>query len=178
MSTPQPGAAPDDLRVSDPKALSALMSLAGGGADEITIPPHELAAMWRHQLGAPLTFDLKDVEPDPTSLAQMTHAGERELETFGQLLDDPQPPVELLQIVKEFAKSQSAGGEPLLPKPIGSALYYAAIATARLRCGGQRISALDDAELRRGVEWAVQQAWLDEGTRQLFAQALESIAPA
>jgi hypothetical protein len=148
------------------------MSLAERAA--VDIPAHELEAMWRHQLKAPLLFDLNAYAPNTESITQMTHADERTLETFGDLLADSHPPADLLRLVKEFAKSESSGDEPALPKVIGSALYYAAIVAARVRCG-QRISGLSDAELRRGLEWAGQQTWLDSRTRGFFASALQTI---
>jgi len=39
-----------------------------------------------------------------------------------------------------------------------------------------RISQLTDADLRRGLLWARQQAWIDEATKGLLDQALDKLA--
>jgi adenosine deaminase len=36
-----------------------------------------------------------------------------------------------------------------------------------------RISQLSDADLQRGLRWTMEQAWLDEKTKELLAEALE-----
>jgi len=56
-------------------------------------------------------------------------------------------------------------------------LYYACIAAALLRLKA-RISKLSDADLSRGLRWAVEQPWLDEETKQLLAKALAGITGA
>ena len=81
----------------------------------------------------------------------------------------PSPPLELLQLAKEFAKSQRYAEEAVFPVEIASVLYYTAIVLARLRLG-QRITEMDDARLRQGVQWCLQQPWIDPATRELFEQ--------
>ena len=51
-----------------------------------------------------------------------------------------------------------------LPRDIATVLYFAGIVVALTRCG-ERISQLDDAALRAGIEWAMSLPRLDEETR-------------
>ena len=88
----------------------------------------------------------------------------------------PQPPLELLELVKDFAKANADHPENGLPKEIAAVLYYGCIAAALVRLKA-RISKLSDAELRRGLGWAVEQPWVDEETRQLLARAVMEITP-
>ena len=89
------------------------------------------------------------------------------IRTFRDLLTHPQPPVTLLQVTKQFAKAMVCSPESPVPAEIGRVLYLAAILAALLRCG-QRITELDTAALREGIDWALVQPWLDPALRPLF----------
>ena len=54
-----------------------------------------------------------------------------------------------------------------LPSEVAAALYYTSIAAALVRLDA-RITRLQDADLRRGLLWTTEQAWLDEATKQLL----------
>jgi hypothetical protein len=62
----------------------------------------------------------------------------------------------------------------MLPPEVATLLYYAAILVARRR-HGQRITQLDDNSLRSGVEWSLQQPWVDQRTKSLFQEGIGSI---
>ena len=66
--------------------------------------------------------------------------------------------------------------ESSLPNEVAAALYYTSIAAALVRLDA-RITRLPEAELRRGLLWTREQAWLDEETKQLLLQAAAKIAP-
>ena len=97
--------------------------------------------------------------------------------SFADLLRHQSPHLELLELVKDFAKANADHPENGLPKEIAAVLYYACIAAALLRLKA-RISKLSDADLRRGLRWAAEQPWLDEETKQLLARALAAMTPA
>jgi hypothetical protein len=121
----------------------------------------------RHQLGAALREDLGRFAPasaDPTPA------------TFGELLHHPDPPLELLEGVRRFAKAQRDQVGSALPEEVAAVLYYAAIVAARLRCR-QRLSHLDDDALAAGLRWALGQPWLDDPTRTLLRVGLDAVAP-
>ena len=123
----------------------------------------DLAAVLRHQLASPL--------PGGGGHVFDASAGEAptRLQTFGQLLNAPSPPVALLVAAKDFAKAVRMDPHAALPKEIAAVLYFAAIVVARRRCGTM-ISRLSPEELRAGVEWVIAQPWVDPATRDLFRQ--------
>lgn len=138
----------------------------------------ELAAMFHHQMSAPVLMDLGGFNPGVANqLKALTAAQGLLLSSFGDLFNHPNPPAQLLQLVKDFAKSNLDHPESGLPGEIAMALYYASIAAALVRLN-QRISKLSDAELRRGLRRTQEQPWLDERTRLLLADALKKISGA
>jgi hypothetical protein len=157
------------------KKLAAL--LATGEERARLWRPDELAAIFRHQISAPMLVDLGGF--DSRTAARLKLVSEAQgllLKSFADLFLHASPPVELLELVKDFAKANLDHPESGLPAEIASALYYTSIAAALAR-RDTRISKLSDADLQRGLSWTRDQAWLDEKTRELLDQALAKIAP-
>ena len=162
-----------DIHKSDPQLLAKLMSLDTAPAH--AWQPDELGAILRHQLQSPLEFDLITVDAEvKAKLKTLAAANGPPLKTFGDLLRHPHPPIELLNLTKEYGKVHRNTPESPLPHDIATVLYFAGIVVALTRCG-QRISRLDDDGLRRGVEWVASQPWVDEWTRSLFREGLSLI---
>jgi hypothetical protein len=115
----------------------------------------------------PLGFDLIDSQE---TMRQAAGAAARM--SFGQLLHDPNPPLPMLELTHKFAKACRGNPDGPLPPEVATVLYYAAITVARLRCG-RRISRLDDGALHEGLRWALEQEWLDDGTRSIFKEGRE-----
>src|SRR5205823_4989142 len=86
------------------------------------------------------------------------------LNSFGDLLSHPRPPLELLELTKEFAKTSDTRASSPLPPEVATVLYYAAIVAARLRHGAG-ITGLGARDLRDGIAWALRQPWLDGRVR-------------
>jgi hypothetical protein len=137
--------------------------------------PAELSAMLAHQLAAPIRADLEKLSSELS--AQFDKAGASPTETFGQLFTRPDPNLKLLQLVKDFSKRAIAANDGSIPEELGAVLYYAAISCALLRCGGQRISGLDDQTLKICLTWVLSQTWLDASLRPLFAEVLPVLKP-
>ena len=158
---------------SRPKALVAL--LAAREERGRLWRPDELAAVFRHQMTAPIAVDLTGF--DAARAAQLKNLSEAQgllLKSFGDLFRHRNPPLELLQVTKEFAKLNLDHPESVLPHEIATALYYASIAAALVRLD-TRISQLKDSDLRRGLSWVRDQAWVDSETRILIEQAAEKL---
>ncbi|MGH8024449.1 MAG: hypothetical protein ACRED1_12755, partial [Limisphaerales bacterium] len=138
--------------------------------------PEELAAMLRHQMSAPVLMDLGGFDPRTANqLKALTAAQGLLLSSFADLFNHSNPPIQLLQLVKDFAKANLDHPESGLPREIATALYYASIAAALAR-SGRRISQLSDADLRRGLRLTSEQPWLDAGTKSLLAEAMKQIS--
>jgi hypothetical protein len=156
------------------KQLSALM--ASGEERGPLWRPDELAAIFQHQMSAPVLMDLGSFDPrTATQLKALTAAQGLLLSSFADLFNHSNPPIQLLQMVKDSAKTNLDHPESGLPKEIATALYYASIAAALVRLD-KRISQLPDADLDRGLRLTREQPWLDEGTRSLLAEALKKIS--
>ncbi len=156
------------------KKLAAL--LASGEERGQLWRPEELAAIFRHQIAAPMLVDLGGLDAHTASrLKTLSEAQGLLLKSFSDLLHHPVPPVELLELVKNFAKANLDHPESGLPAEIATALYYSSIAAALVRLD-VRISQLPDADLQRGLRWTAEQTWLDEKTKGLLTQASEKLA--
>jgi len=159
---------------SAPKSIAAFM--AAGDERARLWRADELAAIFRHQMAAPILVDLGGF--DPATAGRLKTLGAAQgllLKSFLELFLHPVPPVELLTLTKEFAKSNMDQPESSLPGEIAAVLYYASIAAGLVRLD-QRLSQLGDAELDRGFSWAKEQRWVDPQIQQLLAQALQKIS--
>lgn len=170
MSEPDSSAA---LFKSRAKELAALM--ASGDERGTLWRADELAAMFRHQMSAPMLMDLGSFDPRTANQLKMLSAAQGLLlSSFGDLFNHPTPPIQLLHLVKDFAKANLDHPESGLPSEIAAALYYASIAAALVHLN-TRISQLPDADLRNGLHWTAEQAWLDEKTKALLAAAVKRL---
>ena len=166
----------DDTRQADPQALARMLQVGASGGErhggERHWEPNELGAILRHQLGCPVRFDLDVLGPRLAAQATaVTEARGLLLKSFGDLIFHPDPTIELLKLTKEYARACRAHPDSLIPSEVATALYYAAIVAARLRCGA-RITELDDATVRQGIEWLIRQPWIEPSLRTFFEHGL------
>src|SRR5690349_11563299 len=97
---------PNDAQDPAPgQAADALSSLMDIDADEpYPWRPDELAAILRHQMNAPVQVDLETLGNDAgAKLQTLAEARGLLLKSFGELLHHPNPPLQLLEMVKDFA---------------------------------------------------------------------------
>jgi len=155
---------------TDSRQLAKLMDLGQSG--QRLWQTEELGAILRHQLSAPVQFDLARIDQAlAKKLRNLTEAEGLLLRSFSDLLHHPTPPIELLVLLKDFAKACRNHPDGPLPEEIATLLYLASIAVAMMRAG-RRITALDDEALRDGVKWLVDQTWVDDKTLSLFREFL------
>jgi hypothetical protein len=147
-------------------------SLLGLGDSQTRVwRPEELAAVFRHQMAAPVSVDLAALGPAPSQqLRTLADASGLLLKSFRDLFEHQQPPQGLLQLVKEFAKLNRHHPDSLIPGEVASVLYYMSIAAALVR-RGERLTSLTDEKLREGFAWAKNQDWVDEQARCLLGLA-------
>ena len=165
---------PSSVFKSRAKELAALMTTSEEGAR--LWRADELAAIFKHQISTPMLVDLGSFDPRTANkLKIVSEAHGLLLKSFSDLFHHPAPPLELLELVKDFAKANLDHPESGLPNEIASALYYTSIASALVKLD-KRITKLPDADLLRGLTWAREQGWLDGATRDLLGVALEKIS--
>ena len=131
----------------------------------------DLGAILRHQLATPLELDLgahgftavkQQLAKNPIDDAIPA--------TFCELLFHQNPPVELLELTKQFAKEQGQVTDGGLPAEVAAVIYISAICAARLR-SGERITKWNDETLRKKISWATSIRWLDDQTRSLLLKS-------
>jgi len=160
----------ENLDARCPVVLARMMSL-GSEVRQIW-GPDDLAAVLRHQLASPIWRELDDMQvPSPSALRESEGKG---IKTFADLFFHPTPPLELLELVKRYAKLSRHDHNCPLPEDIAMLLYYLSIGAALLKCG-QRISEMDDASLRRGIGWYTQRTWIDPRVRELLGEAMSRL---
>jgi len=158
---------------SDQTRLLGHLMAAGAGGESLW-EPDELAGILRHQLAAPLDFDLSRVDEEASRQATAWDAASPGQGSFGDLLRHPRPPLELLEAVKRFAKASRGHPDHPLPDEIATVLYLLAIAAALVK-HGVRLTRLDDEALRPSIEWALAQPWLDPLVREVLTTAMGNL---
>src|SRR5580658_3492598 len=103
--------------------------LAAGEEGSRLWQTEELAAMFRHQMASPIMVDLGAFDPPTAARSKiLSEAQGLLLRSFADLFHHPSPPIELLNMIKDFAKSNRDHPASGLPQEIASTLYYASIA--------------------------------------------------
>jgi RNA polymerase sigma-70 factor (ECF subfamily) len=151
----------------DVRLLAQLMNLPATPADP--------GAQLRHLLAAPVPLDLGALGADAACIRAWADSQGLLLKSIGDLFAHPHPLVDLLALVKDFAKENRTDAESPLPREVATVLYYTSIAVALYRCG-QRISRHDDTALRQGFQWGIDQAWVDEPVRVLLREGLKCLS--
>jgi hypothetical protein len=128
----------------------------------------DLAVMWRHQLQLPLLGQIDLSEDLMQQTISPLGGGDPSEWSLGELLFHGCPPVAWLEGVEISAKRMTREG--ILPRPIASMLYLAAVASA-LAKRDKRTTRSSDEVLRLGFSASLSVAWIDEPTRALLQSA-------
>lgn len=162
-----------DPRKVDPETLAPLMELAP--VESRAWSRDELAAVLQHQLAAPVRVDLAGLDADEArKLLGLSESQGLMLKSYRDMLGHAQPPVELLEMTKRFAKASAAHPDGPLPREVGMYLYFASIIVAMTRLG-RRISHLDDQAIHEGADWLLHQPWIGQDERALLEEGLEHL---
>lgn len=133
----------------------------------------ELGEILIHQLSAPVELEISRLNLTTDERHALKQVGLKPDQSIHDLFIQPNPPLELLHWVKEYAKAASGDPRHPIPAPICSILYYASIAKARWRYR-ERITTIDDEAIREGLLWALEQSWLDRSLKLVFRSCLET----
>src|SRR5881628_631982 len=111
---------------SDATKLAKLLHLNASTPDNWEAA--DLPAMFRHQLSAPLNFDLRTMaktEPEAKTLDKtLTRSATERIRSFRDLLFHRKPPLELLTLSKEFFKLRTRACEKSSPEWQVAYLFY------------------------------------------------------
>jgi hypothetical protein len=140
-------------------------------ADRQEWRPDELKDMLLHQLRAPLYLSLGTLSAEVVHQLQCNDPPLDARLTLGELFGHPQPPLQLLKLVKRFAKQCRREPDNPMPSDLVMLLYYVSIAVALVRLN-QRISDLADRHLRRGMHWLTAQVWVDAEVKSVLTEGL------
>jgi hypothetical protein len=151
---------PPGSDATSPRSPADLIELSKGQSAAHAWGVDDLAAMWRHQLDTSLKSEVKALV-DRAELSP-------ELSFAHLLLREPNPPVDYLRAVKDYAKALERDPHRPLPDEIVWLLYLVAVCAADVRCG-TRISSTSPEALAQWVTWAVAQTWADEESRALVS---------
>lgn len=158
------------LDQTTPQSLAEMLVL--GEEKDHLWEAEDLGDLLRHQLSQPLGALLPDTRgPSPTAARDACHSAEFPLETFQDLLRHPQPPLELLEAAKRWARENAKDEQNAVPAEISTVLYLASIAAALVH-HHRRITKSDDDVVRYGFKLMLERPWLDEAIRDLLQQAL------
>jgi hypothetical protein len=132
----------------------------------------ELRAILEHQWQAPLRADLSG-HPRGQSrrLTLLCDAEHLLLKSFGDVFDHKLPPIELLVMIKDFAKGNLSQPDAELPDEIAKLLYVLSVVVARVRCRTS-ITTQEDATVRRNIESVLAQPWLTAHVVELLNEGL------
>jgi hypothetical protein len=166
----------DAPELSSNRRLARLFTLES--ADEGAWGAAELAAVVRHQWRAPVELELGGVATaTATRLRAVATGCGAALRSYGDLFTHPAPPLELLTLVKDYAKAHVTASDSPLPREVALALYYGSIFAAFVRLG-QRLTQLGDGELAGAAAWLARQPWTDSAARELAEAARARLAAA
>lgn len=134
----------------------------------------DLAELLRDLVGEPLTGILPDVrklvesdgERSPAALVPAT---------LGELCEQPEPSLALLEGVKNKARQSIRDEASSLPGDVWSVVYFASIAAALVH-GGVRISKSNNETLSYGFQRILELDWLTDSLRGLFMAAGPCVA--
>ncbi len=139
--------------------------------DERLWQAEELGAVLRHQLHAPVQYDLRQLAGRRAgALKALADADGLLLKSFDDLFRHPHPPLELLRMTKDFAKAHRVHPVGLIPVQVAEVLYFASIAAAQVRCH-VRLSSLSNADLAKGYDWCLRQPWVEALIKALIEEA-------
>ncbi|MBI1371341.1 MAG: hypothetical protein GC159_01075 [Phycisphaera sp.] len=161
-----------NLQTSEAEALAILFGMqtdrsAGQGVEE-------LAGALSGQLSMPLS-DLTRMMPWVTrDLRRARRTLKAEVETVADMLSLDSPPVELLRMLKSYAKLCYHDPAGVMDKEVALMLYYAAITVALIK-HDEVITSLKRPRLIRSLNSRLNKAWIDPRLEELFHDALAAM---
>jgi WD40 repeat protein len=159
-------------RTEFPAAFADL--LAGENLPEHVWADADREAVFRHQMGAPVRLELGALEPSRQALVRnLLDADPSLLASLRGLLERRDAPIEVLMLVKAFARSMAVHPDATLPQDVAAAIYALTILAARR--DGHPLTRLSDDQLRSMAQWVRTQPWIDDSARRLVEQGVGEV---
>ena len=133
----------------------------------------DFSAILRHQLGTPIDVELGSLAtPTAAKVRLVCESHHLLLKSISDVIAHPNPPAELLELLKDFAKTMLEHPDSAIPRPVAAVLYWLAIA-AGLKCLGKRLTSLSDEKLAEGIRWALGRAWVQPEFKVILMEAIK-----
>lgn len=138
------------------------------GSDDIIWSSDELRSILNHQLTAELAGECSRIaEAARTSVAKAKRAIEScGCATFGELLSGRADAIEVLLMVKEYAKASLTGNNDI-PRNVARVLYMMAIVCG-LKQGANGITSMNKASIDRELRRCLTFTWLPTAVREIL----------
>jgi len=131
----------------------------------------DFGAILRHQLGTPIQVELGSLTaPAAAKVRLACDSHQLLLKSISDVIAHPNPPAELLELLKDFAKTMLEHPDSAIPRPVAAVLYWLAIATGLVRLH-KRLTSLSDENLSEGIEWAMARSWVQPEFKVILKQA-------
>jgi hypothetical protein len=139
--------------------------------DTVPWSSSDLRAMLEHQLAAPLACELlRLAETSRRSFDEVASVvGGLKGATFGQLLENPTPCLEAIELVKDYAKA-ALRRDGDLPRDVARVLYVMAILRGR-QAGYPAISSLDNVNVKGETRRCLTFGWLPDRVQDFLRSA-------
>ena len=165
---------------TDPENWPEIKELPAAGTSGVCgyreVSSGELAALCRLRMREPVFVSLEGLDvAGGGRLRALAHGQGLLLTSFADLFHHAFPPIELLEMVKRFAKANAKDPQSIYSREVSQALYYESIAAALVKLG-KRITRLSRDQVMVGFDWALSQAWIDGRDRELLEQARKVVA--
>ena len=160
-----------DFDQQPPQRVAGLMDVGSARVPDWT--DAELEAVLRHQLNTPIETELVALGAAAAArFKAMYVASSDQTTSMSSIFASPDPPLPVLEMIKEFAKSLLEHPDSALPREVAGLLYWSAIAAA-LVCKNTRITRLKDDKLLAGLSWALERPWIEPRLRQILQRAMD-----
>ena len=93
------------------------------------------------------------------------------IDSLVDVLDHPDPPLDVLVSMKDYAKAMHADPSCEIPDAVPNVIYFVAIALGRVRCR-QSITQLEHDVVRSGLSWVSGEEWIPLQLRHICQEAL------
>lgn len=131
-------------------------------------------AVFLHQLQAPVRLELGGLEPAREALIRgLMDANPGLLTSLRGLLERRDAPVEILAMVKAFARSMAVHPDATLPRDVARAICALTILAAWR--DGRRITTLSEVQIASMGRWVESCDWIDDRSKQIANQATASL---